>query len=413
MNDARSHDPWAWQEHVRSRIVLSSGQERRTLADCRGAVLSQDVIAPGGIPAVAVSAMDGFAVRRSDLAPAGETRLLVEGDLPAAPHAVPALPADRAARIMTGAPVPAGADLVVPVEQTDADPTGPVPALIRIDAEARRESGRHIRRAGEEVTGGAVLAPAGQVVRPALLGLAAALGISELEVRTAPRVDVVVTGDELVREDPTGPGAVRESNGLMLRSALDDLAVPGRAWTCGDDPAELAQTLERAAAGADLVLTTGGIGHGAYDVVKQLLGPAGRGTSEFVHLELRPGGPQGCGSLPDGTPVLHLPGTPVGALVGFHLFVRPLLDPDWATRPVRIAPGPADPARRRSARRSGVLALAARGDGSGEAELLSGSRLTAFAGADLLVLAPGARPAVGQECPALELAPRPASPPLP
>ncbi|MDN5820740.1 MAG: molybdopterin-binding protein, partial [Brachybacterium sp.] len=205
---------------------------------------------------------------------------------------------------------------------------------------------------------------------------------------------VVVTGDELSAEADL-PGSVRESNGAMLAAALRaDGAEALPPLHSGDDHAGLRETLARAAADSDLVLTTGGIGHGAFDVVKTLLGEHGSSTSRFAHLALRPGGPQGWGRLDGGVPVVHLPGTPVGALVGYHLFVRPLLaGTDAAVATVALGDVTADTARRRP---GAVHALAGRlrldEDGREVVDLLPGRRLAPYGRADALVLrgAPGA-----------------------
>ena len=370
-------DPLAWRRRLQERLRLPEKTVEMPLEQAGGAVLGADLTAGEDLPAVRIAAMDGFAVRRADLA-VGGTTLPVAAELPARPGAVGPHRAGTATRIMTGAPVPEGADAVIEVEATDADPFGPAPRSVRVHVEALPDVDRHIRRPGEEIARGAEIARAGERIGAGLVGLAAALGLRTLPVRRPPRVAVVVTGDELVGdpEAPAGPesgagpgagsgpesgsgpengapatGAVRESNGTMLVAALEADGVRARHLRSGDEPAQLRAVLEEAADGSDLVLTTGGIGHGAFDVVKLLLGPQGTDSSEFAHLALRPGGPQGAGRLPDGTPVVHLPGTPVGALVGHHLFVRPLLPAgggalrrvrleagEWK-RPLRGAPG--------------------------------------------------------------------------
>ena len=365
-------DPLAWRRRLQERLRLPEKTVEMLLEQAGGAVLGADLTAGEDLPAVRIAAMDGFAVRRADLA-VGGTTLPVAAELPARPGAVGPHRAGTATRIMTGAPIPEGADTVIEVEATDADPFGPAPRSVRVHVEALPDLDRHIRRPGEEIARGAEIARAGERIGAGLVGLAAALGLRTLPVRRPPRVAVVVTGDELVGhpEVPAGlvngsvlgngaapgsggapesesrpengapaTGAVRESNGTMLVAALEADGVRARHLRSGDEPAQLRAVLEEAADGSDLVLTTGGIGHGAFDVVKLLLGPQGTDSSEFAHLALRPGGPQGAGRLPDGTPVVHLPGTPVGALVGHHLFVRPLLPAGGgALRRVRLEAG--------------------------------------------------------------------------
>jgi molybdopterin molybdotransferase len=201
-----------------------------------------------------------------------------------------------------------------------------------------------------------------------------------------------------------GAGEVRESNGAMLVAALEADGARARHLTSGDEPAQLRAALEEAADGSDLVLTTGGIGHGAFDVVKLLLGPQGTGTSQFVHLALRPGGPQGVGHLGDGTPVVHLPGTPVGALVGHHLFVRPLLPGGGAAlRRVRLEPAAWDrPLRGRPGTVHALPALLGRdAEGWETARPVSGRRLTPYGRADAIVLLTvpdGVTAPPGREC---------------
>lgn len=404
--------PWQWRDELRTAIPLPRTTERVPLENALGRVLAAELLSPEQVPAMPIAAMDGFAVRRADLTVPGTTTLPVAAELPARPGEVPPLPVGTAARIMTGAPVPSGADAVIEVEATDSDPFGPSPAAVTVSLQSLPVEGRHVRGAGEEIEAGDVLAGAHDRVGPGLLGLARTLGLRSLEVLRPPRVAVVVTGDELTGHgegddesadrcahgddgddgDDVLPGAVRESNGMMLAAALAaDGAQALPPLRCGDDHARLRVALDRAARDADLVLTTGGIGHGAFDVVKTLLGERGSGTSRFAHLPLRPGGPQGHGTLPDGTPVVHLPGTPVGALVGYHLFVRPLLAAAGsAPRRVLLSEG-AEPGRRRDPEVLHVLAGRLRRDEDGRerVDVLPGRRLAPYGRADALVLLGG------------------------
>lgn len=382
-------DPWRWREQLSRDLRVDPGRMMLPVVEAAGWVLADEVRSPEAIPPLPVSAMDGFAVRRGDLA-VGRMTLPVACDIPARPGSVPPLPAGSAARIMTGAPVPAGADVVIPVELTDAAPTGAAPASVAVTLEELPAPGRHIRARGEEVAQDALLAPAGARVGPGLIGLACATGVQALPVRAPARVAIVVTGDELAMGTATSPGAaegiIRESNAEMLAAAIAlDGALP-RVLHCGDDPAELQRVLDDAASDAHLVVTTGGIGHGAYDVVKELLGESGRGTSRFEHLALRPGGPQGYGLLRGDVPVVHLPGTPVGALVGFHLFVRQLL----ATVCFTTARLTSDAgAKRPAARRTGLQVLPGRlseQEGQVCVEALPGRRLAPYGIADALIL---------------------------
>jgi molybdopterin molybdotransferase len=234
---------------------------------------------------------------------------------------------------MTGAPLPTGATAVVPVESTNA-------ATDTVEIRASARQGQHIRRAGEDVTAGTTVLRAGQVVTPAALGLAAALGLGELSVIPRQRVLVMSTGSELVAPGTAlQPGQIYESNAVMLAAALRDAgAEVVAAPTATDDVTVFRDALARHRADADLIITTGGVSAGAYEVVKDALG----GEVQFVKVAMQPGMPQGSGVV-DGTPIITLPGNPVSALVSFEVFLR---------TPLRAAMGLPHPDR---PRRTAVL----------------------------------------------------------
>lgn len=292
------------------------------LADALGLVLADDVIAPLSLPVFDNSAMDGYAVRAEDTmraTPDQPVVLPVAEDIPAGRTDELTLKPGTAHRIMTGAPVPSGATGIVPVEATDG---GVDSVEIRQEATA----GKHIRRAGEDVAAGTTVLHAGQVVTPAALGLVAALGLAELKIVPRQRVLVISTGSELVAPgNPLKPGQIYESNAIMLAGAVRDAGATVVATeTAGDDVEQFVAILDRYAADADLIVTSGGVSAGAYEVVKDAFGRDGDKGVEFVKVAMQPGMPQGTGEVA-GTPIITLPGNPVSALVSFEVFIRPAL----------------------------------------------------------------------------------------
>lgn len=301
--------------------------ERVTVAAARGRVLAEPLVAGVALPPFDNSAMDGYAVRAADVAGAREDDpvvLPVAADVPAGCTDPPPLRPGTAHRIMTGAPVPTGADAVVQVEHTDGG--GERVRVFRAAA-----AGTSVRRTGEDVAAGAVVLPAGTVLGPAQVGVAAAVGVATLPVRRRPGVLVLSTGSELVAPGtPLRPGQIYESNGPMLVAAVEDAGGAGELLRfVPDDVAHLRRVLDERLgprtvdrAPVDLVLTSGGISAGAYEVVREAL--AGRGV-EFVKVAMQPGGPQGAGRLAGGVGVVALPGNPVSSQVSFEVFVRPVL----------------------------------------------------------------------------------------
>ena len=290
------------------------------LMEAEGAVLAEQVAAPVPLPPFDNSAMDGYAVVASDVATASEAEpavLPVIGDIAAGDSGVSAIRPGLAARIMTGAPMPAGADAVIPVEWTDGGT-----ASVRISRSA--PSGHYIRRAGEDVVGGQIVAGPGSRLGAAQIGMLAAVGRARVVVRPKPRVVVLSTGSEL-REPGTAlaPGQIWDSNSFMLTAAVIEAGGVGyRQTMVEDDPRKVLETLEDQLMRADALVTSGGVSMGARDVVKEVL--TGVGTVQFHKVAMRPGKPQGFGLL-EGTPIFTLPGNPVSAYVSFQVFVRPAL----------------------------------------------------------------------------------------
>ncbi|WP_269046516.1 molybdopterin molybdotransferase MoeA [Paenarthrobacter sp. Z7-10] len=295
---------------------------RLPLIQALGRVLSHDVHAPLSLPPFGNSQMDGYAVNASDLAEGAE--LVVAPTIPAG--AVPApLARGTAAPIMTGAMLPDGADAVVPIERavpaTFPDSAGhgttvALPATV---------AGSFVRAAGSDVQAGGLALAAGTRLSPAHLGLAAALGLTELQVRRRPRVLLVATGDEVVLPGTAlPPGKIFDANSMLLHANLLEAGAEVElAALVPDDPATLREVFRHAATGGgiDLILTTGGISAGAFEVVKQSLAGA---EVEFCSVAMQPGGPQGLGTV-EGLPFLGFPGNPVSGVVSFEMFLRPAL----------------------------------------------------------------------------------------
>jgi len=293
-----------------------------TLLDARGCVLAEDVTAPWPLPPFDNSAMDGYAVRIADVQAASDGKpvtLRVIDDVPAGYRASVDVREGTAIRIMTGAPLPDGAEAVVPVEWTDA---GMPEVTISRDV----SFGQHVRRRGDDVSLGDVVATSGTVLGPREIALLAAVGRGRVSVHPQPRVVILSTGNELVEPGtPLQPGLITDSNGVTIAAAVQEAgAIAYRVGPVPDDAPTLLSTLEDQLVRADLIVTTGGVSAGAYDTVKAVLSRLG--TVEFTKVAMQPGMPQGHGSLgPESTPIFTLPGNPVSAYVSFEVFVRPVL----------------------------------------------------------------------------------------
>jgi molybdopterin molybdotransferase len=319
------------------------------LTAAAGRVLARDLPALVALPGFTNSAMDGYAARHAEVGTATEAtpvRLPVAADIPAGRTDVPVLEPGTVHRIMTGAPLPEGADVVVPVERTDA-------RTDVVTITGAPDVGTHLRHAGEDIRAGDLALPAGTALGAAQLGLAAAVGHASVPVRRRPRVLVLSTGSELVEPGrPLLPGQIYESNSVLLAAAVAEAG--GEARTLHfvpDDVDQFLGTVRAELASADLLLTSGGVSAGAYEVVKDAF--RGLGTVEFTKVAMQPGGPQGAGTV-DGVPVITLPGNPVSSFVSFEVFVRPALrgalghtSPDRLRTTARLTAALRSPAGRR------------------------------------------------------------------
>jgi molybdopterin molybdotransferase len=292
------------------------------LLEAQGCVLAQNVTSQVPLPGFRNSAMDGYAVRGADLVtacPSAAVTLPVVRDIAAGNTETLTLAPGQSMRIMTGAPMPEGADAVVPVEDTDG-------GLLQVRLSAPAATGQHVRHMGEDIAAGDCVMGEGTRLGPAQIALLAAVGTGQVRVTPRPRVVVISTGDELI-EPGTRPGfgEVVDSNGLMLTAAVRALdCTPLREGCVPDDAQSFLSTIQAQLSGADAVITTGGVSMGAYDTVKEVLSNVA--TMRFDKVAMQPGMPQGFGVLGENQiPVFALPGNPVSAMVSFEVFVAPAL----------------------------------------------------------------------------------------
>ncbi len=315
-------------EHLRS--ILSSLEPAPTaptpLTESLGLVVARDVRAKVNLPGFDNSSMDGYAVVAASLDGAGvegaAVRLRIVGEVAAGEQPTFRVGPGEAARIMTGAMLPEGADSVIAVEDTDGAAQG------EVECRATTRRGRFIRPRGEDVAAGAVIVSAGEIVGPRTIAVLAACGHDSVEVHRRPHVVVLSTGNELAPPGAAlGPGQIHDSNSSMLWAAAVATGASAEIRTAvGDTDAALLAVLDEVVGVADVIITSGGVSMGAYDVVKSALRTEG---IDFVKVAMQPGKPQGFGHLtgPSGraVPLFALPGNPVSSFVSFEIFVRPAL----------------------------------------------------------------------------------------
>ncbi|CAG0929056.1 MAG: Molybdopterin molybdenumtransferase [Rhodocyclaceae bacterium] len=332
---AGGHDPESIPVEQARKLILDlvepvAGTERLFVRNALGRVLAEDVLATANVPGHDNSAMDGYAVRFADLAPEGETALRLAGSAFAGRAFAGHLEAGHCVRIMTGGVIPEGADTVVIQEVVRAENE-------RIVVPPKQRQGQHVRRAGEDLRQGSPALRAGKPIRPAELGLLASLGAAEVNVRRRLRAAFFSTGDELCSlGTPLKAGEVYDSNrytlfGMLTRMGCEaiDLGV------VRDEPAALEAAFRRAAAEADVVLTSGGVSVGEADFIRGMM--AKLGEVAFWKIAMRPGRPMAFGKIGDAW-LFGLPGNPVAVMVTFYEFVREALLKMMGVAPVEPLP---------------------------------------------------------------------------
>lgn len=313
-------------EHLAHVIAVAGAHlpaRELPLLEATGEVLVENLRARLAVPAFSNSAMDGFLVHEADLQGEGPWTLPVAGDVPAGAQAR-SVPAGQTIRIMTGAPT--GEDtaglMVVPVELTTT-PAGPT-ELPREVTVTQRPGKTNIRPRGKDKQVGDLVAAAGARIDAGLIAAAVSTGHASVRAIRKPRVAVISSGDELATPgDALQPGQIPDSNGPMVAALVHESgAEPHLVAHTADCPEDFQRTLAEAASSCDLVITTGGVSAGAFDVVKEVAGS--EAGVWFGHVRQQPGKPQGVGTV-QGTPLIALPGNPVSSFVSFHLYARPMI----------------------------------------------------------------------------------------
>lgn len=285
------------------------------LGSALGRVIAREIVAPWDLPMVDNSAMDGYAVRHVDCTPGASFR--VTGFLPAGNEPVPEVRQGEAVKIMTGAPIPAGSDLVVPVEEAEERD-----GLVTFSDPVRM--GQHIRFRGEDVRAGKTIAGPGTLIRPAEINMLASLGKALVPVYRRARVAVVATGDELVELGQLPePGCVINSNSLALAAAIREIGAEPVMIGIARDDLDSHRRLLTASLSADAVITSAGVSAGDRDLVRDVLAELGV-RQLFWKVKIKPGGPTAFG-MKGAVPVFSLPGNPVSTLLTFEMLVRPAL----------------------------------------------------------------------------------------
>ncbi len=346
------------QRHILAQVTSATSPEIIPVDRALGRVLADDLRAPFDVPPADNSAVDGYAVGSQDIPALGRATLHVVADLPAGSVLDGAVKPGQAVRIMTGAPVPPGTDTVVPQELVErSGDTVNIPTIAQ---------GANVRLSGEDVEAGAVVIRSGTVLRPQELGLVASLGLTQIPVRQKVRVAILSTGDEVAEPgQPRRPGQIYDSNRFSLRGLVETAG--GIATDLGIVPDirdELRARLLEAGREAEIVLTSGGVSVGIYDLVKDVLGEIG--GIDFWQVAMQPGRPLAVGRIGEAL-FFGLPGNPVASMLAFTLFVRPTLWKLAGRReifPLQFSAVATEPMQKKSGRREfkrGILTLGPRG----------------------------------------------------
>jgi len=317
------------RERILSHFQITAS-EVVSLTASANRVLAMDIAAAHDLPLFNNSAMDGFAIRSVDsstAASASPLTLRVVADIPAGSAPTVTLASGQSARIMTGAPLPAGADAVIPVEDTDFnDRTAGLPAPQQVTFTRVVKAGENVRPRGMDLHSGDIVLQKGHFLKPQDLGLLAMLGIAHVQVYKKPRIALLSTGDELrTVDEPLTAGKIHDSNSYALAALIESSGAQTVYLGIAKDTRESVESLLQKAIheNVDLILSSAGVSVGAFDFVKEVI--ESNGKLNFWRVNMRPGKPLAFGEY-HGRPFIGLPGNPVSAFVGFEVFVRPVLE---------------------------------------------------------------------------------------